>query len=773
MVQYVRYFSAAVFGSSVCMSTMAQEIFGTVNDKDGAPLEFVNVALYNPSDTTLVQGTVTDKEGGFIFHNCNPQIYLLRASMVGFATIEQLVDKDRVGTLILSEDSKLLDEVTVKVNRPQYKMTGEGISVNVKNSVLSNMGSAIDVLSQLPRVNVEGDAVSVFAKGTPLIYINNRLVRDKSELKRLKSDEIKDVEVLTNPGAKYDAQVESVIRINTLKVAGDGFSFRTENNARTNYDMAGGYTEEYVKYRKKGFEMFGTGQFNSGIFREDQTLVTDIYAQDHVRVDGVDDVKARVNSLNFNAGFNYDFNTRHSIGADYSYGTITHFDAKSTCLTQKVYRNGVFEDFLDEEMIQSEKPHNHDVNAYYVGKIGKWSVDANFSYHFGKSSESEQTTEISQTADSRVVNTVSQSTGKLWAGKIILTYPIWKGKLSFGHEITSSNTMYDYSNLQHIVASANNEIKESNAAVFAEYGFAIGDWRLNAGLRYEHVTSDYYAENIWQKAQSRNYDNFFPNASVSWRKNGTGLQLSYTCKTSRPDYSRLSNKVKYDNRYLYEGGNPYLQPSVSQNVEFSAIRPWWNVSLGYSHIKDGFQYILGLYKDQPIAFGVYRNFNAADKLHASIVLSPKFGWYQPQLELGYIQQFIDAKQYNVEKDMNRAGFKVKVKNRMVFPHDLSILLNLNYMTDQYHWLVHQKAAFVADARIVKSFWNKALTLNLSANDLFHTWRQKVDIWGNHVNIGKNNDQHLSDISLTVTYQFNTTRSRYKGTGAGKAEKDRM
>lgn len=773
MDRLARYLVAATIGLMISLAAKAQDIFGTIKGEDDQPLEFVNVMLYDAKDTTLVQGTVTDKDGNFIFHDCVPQIYLLRASMVGFVTLEQRVDKDRVGTLIMKEDSQLLSEVTVKGQRPQYKLMGGGVNVDIQHSVLSDLGNAMDVLGQLPRVNVENDAVSIFAKGTPLIYINNRLVRDMNELKRLKSADIKDVDVITNPGAQYGAHVESVIKIHTVKASGDGFSFRTEDQGRFNSNRFGGYTEEYVKFRNKGLEVFGTGLFNSGLFYETQTLETNIYAGDHMRINSNDDAKVRVNNANFNAGFNYDFSPYHSVGADYSYGTITHYDANNILMTEEVYRNDVFEDLLHVKMAKSEKPTNHDVNAYYVGKINELSIDANLSYHNGKSTETVETIEQSQTSDSRQVNTISESRGKLWAGKIVLSYPVWKGKLNFGHEITSSNSVCHYDNPQHLVASANNEIKESNVAVFAEYGLSLGHWSMNAGLRYEHVKSDYYSESVWQEAESRNYRNIFPNASLSWQNDGTSVQLSYTCKTDRPDYSRLSNNVQYDNRYLYEGGNPYLQPCISQNLELMAVRGWWNLSAGYSYMKDGFQYILGLYQNKPIAFGVYRNFDSAKKFYASLVLSPKFGCYQPQFEVDYSHQRLDATKYNVEENMSKGGFKFKFRNTLCLPHDLSLFLSLNGMTEQYFWLVRVKPAFFADARIVKSFWNKRLTLNLAAHDIFHTWRQKTDILGNHVNISKNVDQYLTDISLTVTFQLNTTSSRYKGTGAGQAEKDRL
>lgn len=90
--------------------------------------------------------------------------------------------------------------------------------VNIENSDLAKIGTATDILRELPRVDVWADGtVNVFAKGTPLIYINNKQVRSNTELEQLKSNEVKSVELITAPGAKYDATVQSVVRIKTIK----------------------------------------------------------------------------------------------------------------------------------------------------------------------------------------------------------------------------------------------------------------------------------------------------------------------------------------------------------------------------------------------------------------------------------------------------------------------------------------------------------------------------------------------------------------------------
>jgi len=195
--------------------------------------------------------------------------------------------------------------------------------------------------------------------------------------------------------------------------------------------------------------------------------------------------------------------------------------------------------------------------------------------------------------------------------------------------------------------------------------------------------------------------------------------------------------------------------------------------MGYNYCKDDFNYLLGLYQDEAIGDGIYRNFDHTQNVYASLVLSPKWGWYQPQLETTYKQQFMDREPYGVTEDLNKPSFNVKLKNRLVFKHDLNVLFDLNYTTNLYRYMVKQQQGFVANLRITKSFMNRNLTLNLLARDVFHTWRQKMNIYGTNMDLYKDCDSGTSQLSLTVTYRFNNSRSRYKGTGAGQAEKNRM
>ena len=183
-----------------------------------------------------------------------------------------------MGDITLMTDQQMLGEVEITALRPTYKMTTDGVATNVENTVLSKAGTAEGVLSKIPGLTKKGDGFEVFGKGTPLIYINGREVRDASELDQLKSEDVKNVEVITNPGASYDASVKCVVRIRAKPAQGEGFGF----DARSSY-----YQSENTdlveqlnwNYRHNNLDVFGTLHYSLTNIRW-QSITTTIVPAD-------------------------------------------------------------------------------------------------------------------------------------------------------------------------------------------------------------------------------------------------------------------------------------------------------------------------------------------------------------------------------------------------------------------------------------------------------------------------------------------------------------
>lgn len=264
----------------VCLTALAaqaQNINGRIIDEKAQPLPFANVVLLSLPDSTFIYGAVSDADGLFSIKTEKPR-GLLKVSSIGYVTQFINCQGGNMGDITLMTDQQMLGEVEITALRPTYKMTTDGVATNVENTVLSKAGTAEGVLSKIPGLTKKGDGFEVFGKGTPLIYINGREVRDASELDQLKSEDVKNVEVITNPGASYDASVKCVVRIRAKPAQGEGFGF----DARSSY-----YQSENTdlveqlnwNYRHNNLDVFGTLHYSLTNIRW-QSITTTIVPAD-------------------------------------------------------------------------------------------------------------------------------------------------------------------------------------------------------------------------------------------------------------------------------------------------------------------------------------------------------------------------------------------------------------------------------------------------------------------------------------------------------------
>ena len=757
----------------VAIASTAQGISGRVIDEQAQPMPFANVVFVNRADSAFIAGAVTKDDGTFSI-NTDKQDGLLKVSSVGY--IIRYIDarQGNVGNIQMQPDTQTLGEVVVKGERPQYKMTTGGMTVDIQNSLLKDVGTADDVLSMLPQVQGSDGNFTVFAKGSPEIYINNKKVQNARELKQLKSTDIKSVDVITSPGARYNAEVGAVIRIKTKKHQGDGISVEAYSQVKYNEKWTT-YDDATVKYRTGGLEVFGNMMVNNGNHSEDNTITTDTRANgNHVSVLQVCPNNFWYTMLGGQIGASYDFNDDNSIGFSYNLsGSL--YEGGTVQSQQTITRNNALEGMVDQfiEMNISDRPQ-HEANIYYVGKAGKLGIDFNGSWIWKKNVRDQASFEHSLQLADRTVTTHNENRNHMLAGKLVLTYPIWKGELSAGTEMSRSNSHGIYDNVEQVVAPSNDEIKESNIAGFAEYKMKLGDWSLNGGLRYETVTSDYYSFSQYQTEPSRKYHDLFPNLSVGWQKNKWGIQLGYDKRINRPNYQSLNSNVQYDNRYEYEGGNPLLRPSIKQNIDLNVTYSWLNFTAGYSHSKDMRLNFGSLYQEgTEITIWTNRNFDKFESYHASLTASPKFGFYSPTLTLSYFQQNFDTQAYGLATKRNEPEWQINFRNWFTIDKTTKAMLYLHYSTSHDYGFNHYAHEFNVNARVQKTFLDGNLTAAIFANDIFRNLRERWTGYYPVTTTSKDAYVYTQYIGASLTYNFNATRSKYKGTGAGNAEKSRL
>ena len=752
----------------------AQNMTGRIIDEQSLSMPFVNVVLVNRADSAFVAGAMTKEDGTFCI-STDKQDGLLKVSSIGFITMYVDARQGNVGDIQMQPDTQTLGEVVVKGDRPQYKMTTGGMTVDIQNSLLKDVGTADDVLAMLPQVQGSDGNFTVFAKGTPEIYINNKKVRNaQQELKQLKSTDIKSIDVITSPGARYDAEVQSVIRIKTIRRQGDGMSAEAygqvkRNNKWTTYD------DVTVKHRRGGLEVFGTLELTNGNHSEDNTVTTDTHANgNHVSIRQYAPNTFWYTEMGGKLGASYEFDEENSIGFSYELNGSLYQGGEAVC-EQTITRNNTLEGNIDQFMgiTAADRPH-HAANIYYVGKAGKLGIDFNGSWMWKKTSRDQVSIERSLQLADQDMHTYNVNRNKLLAGKLVLTYPLWKGEFSFGSEATRSNSHGTYRNVELVVPPSDDEIRESNIAGFAEYQLRLGEWSVGGGLRYEAVNSDYYSFGEFQSEPSRNYRDLFPNLSAGWKKGKWGVELSYDKRISRPSYQSLNSNVQYDNRYEYEGGNPLLRPTIKQNLDLGITYSWLNLTAGYNHNKDIRLSFGDLFQEgTEITIWTNRNFDKFESYHASLTASPKFGFYSPTLTLSYWQQNFDTQSYGINEKMDKPQFMVNLRNWFTIDKTTKAMLYLHYSTSYDYGFTHYAHEFNVNGRIQKTFFGESLTAAVFANDIFRNLRERWTGYYPVSTMSKDAYVYTQHIGVSLSYNFNATRSKYKGTGAGNEEKNRL
>ena len=752
---------------------MAQDvIIGRIIDENLQPLSFANVISLHQTDSVYISGVAAEADGTFKISA--EKECLLKVSSVGYITRYIDAPQGNVGDIQMLPDTQMLGEVSVKGYRPQYKMTTGGMTVDIQNSLLKDVGTADNVLSMLPRVQCEDGNFTVFAKGTPEIYINNKKVQNTRELKQLKSTDIKSVDIITSPGAKYNAEVGAVIRIKTIRPQGEGVSVEAYSQVKYNEKWTT-YDDATVKYRARGLEVFGTLEFTNGNHSEDNTVTTDTYANcNHVSIRQYAPNSFWYTEMGGKLGASYEFDEDNSIGFSYDLNGSLYQGGEAVC-EQTITRNNSLEGIVDQLMtVNTDDTPQHEANIYYVGKAGKLGIDFNGSWIWKKSTRDQASYETSQQLGDRNVHTYNVNRNNMLAGKLVLTYPIWKGELSFGSEATRSRSHGIYENVERVVSPSDDEIRESNIAAFAEYQLKLGEWSIGGGLRYEAVNSDYYSFGEYQTEPSRKYRDLFPNLSVGWQKNKWGIQLSYDKRISRPNYQSLNSNVQYDNRYEYEGGNPLLRPSIKQNLDLNVTYSWLSFTADYSHSKDVRLNFGSLYQEgTEITIWTNRNFDKFESYNASLTASPKFGFYSPTLTLSYWQQNFDTKAYGLDTKLNKPEWQLNFRNWFTIDKTTKAMLYLHYSTSYDYGFSHNAHEFNINARVQKTFLDGNLTAALFANDIFRNLRDRWTGYYPVTTTAKDAYVYTRHIGVSLSYNFNATRSKYKGTGAGNAEKNRL
>ena len=776
--------------AAMMMTIMAfaetQDWGGRVIDEKGEPMPFVNVVLLSLPDSAFVQGAMTDEQGVFrIVTDVNQGLF--KVTCMGYQTL--YVNAGQNLTIQMKEDTQLLGEVVVKGQLPKTHVKGDAMRTTVAGTILEKAGTVSDALSKIPSLDAERDgAVKVLGRGEAEVYINGRKVQDNSELSRLRSDQIQHVDVVQNPGARYAASVKAVVRITLKKAQGEGISF--QDNTSDYYQYGFTLTNNLdVNYRKDGLDV--TASLWAGRYGHYKSLqehdLTYYVGPDFYLGRSNKERKSIYKGWSPQLQVNYMLNDNHSFGAFYKYDRHPGGDSDAFFYTDN-YVNGVYSEHSESHIRGGvDNFRKHIFNAYYNGKVGNLGIDLNVDGLFDKTVEDNSTEETTINANNvrsyHDVKNCTKSSNNFWATKLIFSYPVLKGNLSVGGEYSYNHRTDAYSFLSAEalpVKATDTEINEKSAAAFVEYGRQFGKLYAQIGLRYEHLTNDYFNFGEREDEVCRDYGDWFPTTTLSMPVGKVQLSLSYRKDIERPSYSYLTSSTVYINRYTYQSGNPYLRPTYTHNLSLNAAYKWAGMVVTYSHTKDNVTMATEPFPDadDPMV-SLVRSINGSDgynQLNLNPYARPTIGcWHPTWFIYAQFQNYKSPCADGSEITLSRPYVNIGWDNTVELPHGwrLSEGMRLSSKGDMDNVRLN-RTAFRCDFGVQRDFNLRrlgTLTADLRCNDTFNTNKNEGIIYG--VREMKIYNPARRTFLLDLTWKFNEARSKYRGSGAGEKQKARM
>jgi hypothetical protein len=671
------------------VAAQAQEgitVRGSVSDGQNTEIAYANVALLSASDSILLGGTMTDEKGLFEFSCENTGGGILRISFIGYEDYFRTITADGnsvdAGKCILHEKTVGLEEVAVTARRPQITMRGSTLVTSIANSVLSNAGTASDILKYVPSVmmNDDDDRITVLGKGAPEIYIDNRKVRDNSELKQLRSTDIARVELVRNPGALYDAETRAVLKIITIKRYAEGFMMqlwaRGRQNERLgdteamnfNYKIRGlTLSLSYMHWTGKRIMTYNVDQVNRGdtVWKEKQYST---YLQDNP-------------NHSLSSSVSYDINPQHSAGMQYRF-----LSAGSKGASQKgndwyeIYAGDELYTKASVDLVGNGNTKQHTLNFFYDGRISErlhTHLDADYLAH--RNNTSQYVSETAMNGNVAEMHTRSLMDYDLYAAKLTATYSAGEqSKLTFGAEYAGVEGKGEYRNEENKIPGNQYTNSENKLAAFAMYNFSAGKVGGEISLRYEHV--DAAVVEYGHTVVDRLYSDLFPSLSLSWPVGKTSMALALNSRVARPAFWQLNSNVRYNNQYHQETGNPSLKPQKIYDAEYMFGYSFLQLGLNYQYVKDYISTGIIAQPSDAVTFLSSVNYPEYRLMGAMLSASHTVGRWKPVLSAGIYRQLFDVEYNNTVYSYNRPYARIASNNTFTLPQGFILSANLEWNT---------------------------------------------------------------------------------------------
>jgi len=727
-------------------------IKGVLTDTKNEPLPYSNVAVYQSSDSSLVTGSITDVKGEFNI-NVNYGDYYLKISAVGFTNyLSNSISVNANNEIIelpsikLEEDVQVMDAVEVNALRPQVIVEADKMVVSVEGTAMAAGTSAYEVLEKSPGVFVDQDGnIQLNGRQGVQIMIDGRksylsAADLQNMLQGMSADNIKNIEIINNPSAKYDAEGNAgIINITLKKNSIQGINGNV--NAGYRYNEVHNYNAGVqLNHKKGGWNSFLNADFSQRGRIRDADFYREINQTDGTKTifdqDANEVVLRKVPAVRF--GTDFDINDRQSIGVMFNlYGQDREGDFD---INSDLNQSGV-DQYVESANNMNTRFLNTQGNVHYTQKLDtngtKYSLDFNVVKLFNTGG-STFTNSYYVEGDEEPVSVERLENNNpykydIYSGQFDFEGKLWGQKIESGlkaSQVTSDNDLEFY-----MIENGERTVDEnrSNHFVYTEKilagytslsGKLSDQFSYKAGLRAEQTFS--LGKSLTLDTETpRNYFNLFPsfflqhNVSKNYQVN-----YNYSRRIDRPNYDNLNPFILYLDPYTWAQGNPYLKPQMTHSMSVTqTFMKQFNLVLNYGYTTDFIAEIPLQNPEDGTTVFKQSNLESQENYSATAIIPfQPAKWWSINGNVTVFYQDFTTEVFNNTVENEATSAMLRANNTFMLPNDFRIELNGDYRSNTV-WGVYQiEAQWGLDFGVKKSFMNKKLEASLNFNDIFRTRR---------------------------------------------------
>jgi len=726
------------------------------------PLEYCTVIVYSLRDSTLITGGITDAEGNFSITIPRPGRFKVKISFLGYATRtispvqylprEQSTPLVDLGLIYLSSNSKKLGEVVVEDTKPVMELQLDKKVVKVSEDITTQGGTALDVLKNVPGVEVDQNGnISLRGSENVLVLIDGRPstftgADRRAALEQIQATNIENIEIITNPSAKYNPEgMTGIINLVLKKKKGAGF-----NSLLT---LGGGYPTNArsslsLSYSTNTYTIFGNidGNYRKGYhFGENER--TSYFLQDEYFLQ-----QAFLDT-------SYDKKVTAKVGGEYYFSKKWVVGASATFfLNQSNSKENAISYYLNPNREETKRFTNRDLD-WRKGHNIEWAL--NFSKHFDKANE-ELTGDFSfghmKGCDSSL-NRLTFWESEQVSSKYLPTWRIldnsmkqniFNEKINWKHVfsdslflesgVESSLRTIDYTNLNYLynfytsiwdfndTTSYKGLYDERIAALYSVLNWQWRKLSISGGIRAEYAQT-----NVRLKDSSDNlniYRTFYPTGAISYTFNKKNqVQLTYSKRVNRPSFFNLLPFSDYSSFPNIRKGNPYLKPEYVHSFELSYAyyAPWGTFvpSVFYKQVYD----VISRYRQSihdTVFIMTWMNYNTATSTGIEATFSGRFlKWWGFNLNGQYYWYHVNGENVETSITGDARGWSFKMNNSLRLPHNFDVQLTANYLGPRFMGQGTRQPFSMVNVGIRKSWLQNKVSFLINVMDVLKTHQFKL------------------------------------------------